>query len=90
MLLLWRQDEGHRCCHGHLPMGPSRRTAGAAAARAAAPIEAADRVVGHSVDHVVNILRHIIFPPLFRAPIKAPKKPWALGARAPSERPLSA
>jgi len=52
MPLLWRQDEGHRCCHGHLPTGPSRRTAGAAAARAAAPIEAADRVVGHSVDHI--------------------------------------
>jgi len=86
MLLLWRQDEGHRCCHGHLPTGPSRRTAGAAADRAAAPIEAADRVVGHSVDHVVKMLRQI----LFRAPIKAPRKPWALGARAPSERPLSA
>jgi len=60
MLLLWRQDEGHRCCHGHLPMGPSRRTAGAAAARAAAPIEAADRVVGHSVDRVVKNLTTII------------------------------
>jgi len=70
MPLLWRQDEGHRCCHGHLPTGPSRRTAGAAAARAAAPIEAADRVVGHSVDHIVKILRQL----LFRAPTKAP---WA-------------
>jgi len=86
MPLLWRQDEGHRCCHGHLPTGPSRRTAGAAAARAAAPIEAADRVVGHSVDHIVKILRQLSF----RAPTKVPRKPWALGARAPSERPLSA
>jgi len=60
MLLLWRQDEGHRCCHGHLPTGPSRRTAGAAAARAAAPIEAADRVLGHSVDHVVKNLTTMI------------------------------
>jgi len=86
MLLLWRQDEGHRCCHGHLPTGPSCRTAGAAAARAAAPIAAADRVVRHSVDYVVKILRQL----LFRAPIKASRKPWALGARAPSESPLSA
>jgi len=45
-----------------------------------------NRVVGHSVDHVVKKLRQF----LFRAPIKAPRKPWALGARAPSERPLSA
>jgi len=60
MLLLWRQDEGHRCCHGHLLTGPSRLTAGAPAARAAAPKEAADRVVGHSVDHVVKIFMTII------------------------------
>jgi len=51
-----------------------------------APIVAADIVVGHSVDHVVKMLWQF----LFRAPIKAPRKPWALGARAPSERPLSA
>jgi len=51
-----------------------------------APIEAADRIVGHSVDHVVTMLRQL----LFKAPIKAPRKPWALGTRAPSERPLSA
>jgi len=55
MLLLRRQDEGHRCCHSHLLAGPSRLTAGAPAASAAAPIEAADRVVGHSVDHVVKM-----------------------------------
>jgi len=57
MLLLWRQDEGHRCCDGHLTTGLSRRTAEAAAARAAAAIEAADSVAGHSVDPVVKILR---------------------------------
>jgi len=57
MLLLWRQDEGHRCCDGHLPTGASHRTAEAAAARAAAPTEAADSVVGHLVDPVVKILR---------------------------------
>jgi len=86
MSLLWGQDKSHRCCHGHLPTGPSRLTAGAAAARAAVPIEAADRVVGHSVNHIVKILRQSIF----RAPTKAPRNPWALGARALSERPLSA
>jgi len=37
MLLLWRQDEGHRCCHGHLLTGPSCLTAGAPSARAARP-----------------------------------------------------
>jgi len=80
MLLLWRQDEGRRCCYRHLPTGPSRRTAGAAAARAAAPIEAANRVVRHSVDHAVNILQQLTF----RAPIKTFRKPWALRGRAPS------
>jgi len=86
MLLLRRQDEGHRCCHSHLLAGPSRLTAGAPAASAAAPIEAADRVVEHSVDHVVKMFRQL----LFRAPINEPRRPRALGARAPSERPLSA
>jgi len=65
------------------PFPPYRR---GTCSQGCAPIEAADRVVGHSVDHVVKVLRQL----LFGAPIKAPRKPWALGARAPSERPLSA
>jgi len=46
MLRLWRPDEGHWCCHRHLPTDPSRRTGEGAESRAAAPKEAADSVAG--------------------------------------------
>jgi len=82
MLLLWSEDKGHCCCHGHLPTGPSRRTAEAAADRAAAPGAAAVSGFGHSVDHVVKVYDS----KYSERPAKRPgnRGRWAL------ERPLSA
>jgi len=82
MLLLWREDEGHCCCHDHLPTGPSSRTAEAAAARAAAPGAGAVSGFGHSVDDVVKFYDNTYSD----RPAKHPGTHgrWAL------ERPLSA
>jgi len=86
MLLLWRQKRRPLLLPWPRPDGPFPPYRWGTCSHGYAPSEAADRIVGHSVDHVITLLRHL----LFRAPIKAPRKPWAQGARAPSERPYSA